>query len=327
MNRMRPEETIRRVTLALALGPVMTAPARAGERVHPQDGAIMVEVPGGEFLMGTSESHPDAPKQWPGDKPLFPADALLLRARPGWEHADERPQRTLKLKGFALDRTEVTNARYRVFLEWMKRTGDHARCHPEEPKGKDHTPRYWKDFNPLLKDPGYAATAPFSTATFRAPHKPVVGVDWFDAYAYAAWAGKRLPTEAEWEYACRGSDGRRWPWGNDWRWGLANAGGEKKGADVPSRGYEKDGYIYPAPVGSFPKGRSPFGAEDMAGNAAEWVADEYKDGTLPSREPLRSLRGGSSRNYPSSVRCAKRFAREPGFRDFDLGFRCAKDLP
>ena len=234
------------------------------------------------------------------------------------------PQRTLRLKGFALDRAEVTNARYRVFLEWIRRTGDHGRCHPQEAKGKDHTPRYWKDFNPLLKDPGYAATAPFSTATFRASENPVVGVDWLDAYAYSAWAGKRLPTEEEWEYACRGSDGRRWPWGNDWRWGLANAGGEKKGKDVS---LEKDGYIYPAPVGSFLKGRSPFGADDMAGNAAEWVADEYAGAAPADGAPLRSIRGGSSRNSASSVRCAKRFAREPGFRDFDLGFRCAKDLP
>ncbi|MBI2899387.1 MAG: SUMF1/EgtB/PvdO family nonheme iron enzyme [Planctomycetes bacterium] len=252
----------------------------------PRDDAEMVIVPASEFTMGT-DPHPD-----------IEAAGIL---------ADERPARRVKVKSFAIDRTEVTNARYRRFLA----SRDHSRCHPDEPKGKDHTPRYWREFNPLLRDANYARTAPFRRDTFTADDLPVVGVDWFDAYAYAAWAGKRLPTEAEWELAARGTDGRRWPWGNDWAWGRANIGGEKRG--------EKDGFIYVAPVGSFPGGRSPFGCLDMAGNAAEWCADWYTEG----RE--RAVRGGSSQNLPSSVRCAKRFHYEPDFRTFTLGFRCAKD--
>lgn len=206
---------------------------------------------------------------------------------------------------FSIDRTEVTNAEYRKFLSARK---DHGLCHPDEPKDKDHTPRYWGRFNPLLDDPEYARTAPFSPETFTQDDAPVVGVDWFDAYAYAAWAGKRLPTEAEWELAAGGTEKRLWPWGNEWAWGKCNTGGDK------------DGYVYPAPVGRFPEGRSPYGCEDMAGNVAEWCADWYVEGKQ------RVARGGGSQNAPSSVRCASRVGFEPEYRTFTLGFRCARDL-
>ncbi len=308
---------------------------RSVEILNEKDRSVLCVVPAMEFTMGSSGAHPDFPGQPLGDKPLHPPDVLLARAYPSWSQADERPARRVRLKTFAIDRFEVTNAQYRRFLDWMAKTGDHGRCHPAEPKGKDHTPRYWREFNPLLKDPAYARTAPFGLETFKADDKPVVGVDWFDAHAYAAWAGKRLPTEAEWELAASGPDGRRWPWGSDWRWGLANLGGEKLGTDVGARGREKDGFIYPAPVGSFPEGRSPFGCDDMAGNAAEWCSDwyrsdYYRDGpNLDPRGPasgqFRAVRGGSSQNYPSAARCAARACREPEFRTFTLGFRCAKD--
>jgi formylglycine-generating enzyme required for sulfatase activity len=292
----------------------------------------MVRIPAATFTMGSADSPSELPKTPPSGA-LHPHEVLLARADAAWRAADEHPAHEVRLRAFSIDRTEVTNAQYRRFLE--AGASGHRFCHPDEPKQKDHTPRYWKAFNPLLADAAYARTAPFSAATFTADENPVVGVDWYDAFAFAAWAGKRLPTEAEWELACRGTDGRRWPWGNEWRFGLSNGGGERRGADVPSKGREKDGFIYPAPVGSFPEGKSPSGCLDLAGNAAEWVADWYgADAYLssgrdaprgPSKGELRVVRGGSSQSAPSQVRCASRAAREPEFRTFTLGFRCARD--
>lgn len=323
------------VALLLALRGCATRPLGPAEVRHAADGSVMVLVPAGEYVLGSEEGPPDLPAAPLGAQPLEPDQILLVRADPAWRAADERPARKVRLRGFAIDRYEVTNAQYRRFLEAIARTGDHGRCHPDEPKGKDHTPRYWGDYNPLLAQPDYARTAPFGRGTFTGPDLPVVGVDWYDAYAYAAWVGKRLPSEAEWEAAARGRDGRRWPWGNEWQWGRANTGGEKKGQDVPTKGFEKDGYIYVAPVGSFPAGRSPCGCDDMAGNAAEWCADWYQVDyyrTAPAVDPqgpgsgrLRVVRGGGSANLPSLVRCAQRFAYEPEFRTFTLGFRCARD--
>lgn len=330
------------LTATLGLGATVGLPAPAStaspgtEIRHETDDSVMVVVPGTEFLMGTQGHHPDYPASPLKAGNLHPPDVLLARAYPAWTAPDERPQRTVRTASFAIDRYEVTNAQYRRFLEHVQKQGDDAFRHPEQPAGKDHTPRYWKNFNPLLANADYRALAQYGSAdTFTADNKPVVGVDWFDAYAYAKWAGKRLPTEQEWELAARGTDGRLWPWGNEWKWGLANIGGEKFGGDVNARGREKDGYIYPAPVGSFPAGRSPYGCDDMAGNAAEWCADWYhptptagQTGTLPAPggAPQRVIRGGSSQNMASGVRCAVRYKHEPEFRSFTLGFRCAKDL-
>jgi len=318
---------------AVAATPTIVQPQ---EIRHGADNSVMVIVPATEFTMGTSDAHPDLPAKPLVGGDLRPPSVPLARAYAAWALVDERPAHQVRLKSFAIDRYEVTNAQYRKFLADVAQLGDERYRHPDQPKSKDHTPRYWRDFNPLLKDPAYARLAQFSAETFTADNKPVVGVDWFDAYAYAKWAGKRLPTEAEWELAARGTDGRRWPWGDEWDWGLCNIGGEKLASDVNSKGREKDGFVYPAPVGSFPSGRSPFGCDDMAGNAAEWVADWYSVDTYatgsagnptgPATGTERTVRGGSSQNMPSGVRCAIRYHREPEFRFFTLGFRCAKDL-
>lgn len=318
-----------------ALPALAAPPPDLGGEAGGASDDVRVEVPAATFTMG-SDGAPDLPPLPPAAAALKPTDLMTARALKGWQPADQRPAHPVQLPRFAMDVHEVTNAQYARFLAWTQGAGGHSRCAPGEPGGKEHTPRYWGDFNPRLKDPVYARTAPFSRETFTRPDAPVVGVDWFDAASYCAWAGGRLPTEAEWELAARGTDGRRWPWGDAWDWGLANTGGEKHGRDVKDPGVEKDGFIYPAPVGSFPAGRSPAGVLDMAGNAAEWVADWYAPDAYAHAAPVnpsgpatgtkRVVRGGSSRSVPSGVTTTAREAWEPAFRTFTLGFRCAKEL-
>jgi len=250
--------------------------------VNPQDGAEMVWVPAGEFTMGSLEGE--------GDQ-------------------EEHPQHTVMLSGFWLDKTEVTNEQYGKFVAWMKRTGDHSKCFKEEPAGKDHTPLRWTD------------EASMSMRGMRTgPKQPVVGVDWYDAYAYAAWASKRLPTEAQWEKAARGTDGRRYPWGDDWDGSKCNSSESGKRIAVD--------------VGSYPEGRSPHGCLDMAGNVWEWCADWDGPGYYklsPRENPTgsangssRLLRGGSWSNSPFYCRSACRFGLDPVNGVTTAGFRCAR---
>lgn len=216
-----------------------------------------------------------------------------------------RPQETVFVDGFFIDAFEVTNKEYREFLQWVASNGDAQLRHPQQPPNKDHTPRYFKPYIPaLMEETGMARLQHFDAETFRGDDHPVVGVDWYDAYAYCKWRGKRLPTENEWEKAARGGDARHWPWGNEWDFARCNSGGyEWKG--------ERDGYIYSAPVGSYPEGVSPYGCYDLAGNVQEWVAEGYS-------------KGGGFNSYPSWVSTFVRQDREREFRYFSLGFRCAR---
>ena len=206
-------------------------------------------------------------------------------------YLNEHPQRTLRLKAFYIDKYEVTNAEFKKFLIDLGKYTD-------------------AQIQMLIE-----------RLQLQENNLPVRNLTWFKADEYCRFVGKRLPTEAEWEKAARGSDGREYPWGNDWNPDYVNAGqGE---ADL-------------TPVGSFENGKSPFGVYDMAGNVMEWTADWYEP--YPGAEyqspnygkKRRVVRGGSWGGVghyviPHYFRVAYRFNFPPDQAFNDVGFRCARD--
>jgi len=214
-----------------------------------------------------------------------PGGELMMGNEAG--ELQERPAHKVAVKPFFIDRNEVTCEEYAKFIA---ATGHRA-------------PPDWAD----------------GRYTDSSAQRPVTGVDWDDANAYAVWAGKRLPSEQEWEFASRGTDGRRYPWGNEWRPKQAN--------DISS------GLNQTTNVGSFPSGASPFGANDLVGNAWEWTASDwipYPGGTLPETKlpgPLKVIRGGNYSSNENSATATFRVGYSARGIEYDSSsFRCAKDL-
>ena len=205
---------------------------------------------------------------------------------------DEQPERTIYLDTFSIDRYEVTNHQYQQFIA---ATG-HRKAGPPS--------RYAK-----------------SISKMRGPNQPVVYVSWDDANAYCRWKDKRLPTEAEWEKAMRGTDGRLWPWGNQEKPNGANWARAQDGHDVSAR------------VGTFQTDKSPYGVMDGAGNVMEWVIDWYQEAYYkdsPDKDPpspefgtFRVMRGGGYTTTGGDLRITSRSKMVPDFRDETIGFRCA----
>lgn len=213
------------------------------------------------------------------DRVLIPAGPFIQGSNKGAE--DERPSRTTTLRAFRIDRTEVTQGAY-------------ARCVARRR---------------CAAPPGYVAPAAGSSEDAL----PMTGVTWHEAAAYCAFAGGRLPSEAEWEKAARGSDGRDYPWGEGADCSRANWGNFQGEGPCAAANPGK-----PVTVGSYPSGASPFGVLDLGGNVWEWVADKYD--LEPDR---RVVRGGSCCSYFVDPRAPNRNAWAPEHRDGDLGFRCA----
>ena len=292
--------------LEAACGNSATEDSNPNEEVKKPSLENMVLIPAGEFLMGSSE-----------DEGAF----------------DEHPQHKVYLDAFYIDKYEVTNAQFKEFVEATGYVTDAER------KG------YGEVWNPKADSPNLRLHT--FDVNWRCPHAwlytesrphpkawenyniedkmdyPVVQVSWNDAQAYATWAGKRLPTEAEWEKAARGNDGKKWPWGSKFD---LNIGSVTIHANIGSDG--------PLPVGCFPTGISSYGVYNLAGNVQEWVADWYapdyyscsqRDNPKgPDTGQFRVIRGGSWRHFKSyQVLSANRAYQVLDYSSNFIGFRCA----
>jgi len=237
----------------------------------------------GQAPLPTSSGVTTAPSGIKGGEMVkVPAGEFTMGSNSG--DSDEKPVHRVYLDEFYIDKYEVTNEQYNQCVNV-------GPCSPNE------------------KYDG-----------FTAPQQPVIGVNWNQANTYCRWAKKRLPTEAEWEKAARGTDGRTYPWG--------------EGIDCTKANYSECGHKKTKPVGAYPSGASPYGAMDMAGNVWEWCSDWYDKNfysSSPSRNPMgpgsgkyRVLRDGSWNNDPLSLRSSDRFWGNPGSWDYYGGFRCAR---
>jgi formylglycine-generating enzyme required for sulfatase activity len=265
--------------------------------------SLTLALPPSLHAAGQSQAAPVAGKDG-APMVLVPAGPFPMGVPPGDRDGgrDEYPRHQIELDAFYIDRYEVTNGRY---LQFVKATGHRLPQHPKNPARTLWTGDQVSDV---------------------VAERPVVNVDWHDADAYCAWAGKRLPTEAEWEKAARGTDDRRFPWGN-----------VEPTSKHLNFNQQWIGEKTLMPVGSYEAGKSPYGAYDMAGNVWEWVADWYDD-RYYEKSPAKNPKGpdtGTDKVLRSSgwavetplVRIFTRVKSDPTVRNESTGFRCAMDAP
>ena len=267
------------------------------------------------WLKLASGSHPERAKmlsllaktqavlETPNDWILVPAGEFEMGAEGKPADPDESPKHRVYLDAYYIGKYEVTNRQYYTFVKATGRRPPENCCDPKD--------NIWRG-DAMLDGIG---------------ELPVINVSWEDAVAYCQWSGGRLPTEAEWEKAARGTDGRTYPWGDDpvtgnrTNYSIANV----TFWEGPATLAKKDQYDY---------GKSPYGAYEMAGNVWEWVQDWYDENyykNSPSKNPPgpldgteRVMRGGSWRNDPEHLRAANRSKHPAGERRTYIGIRCAK---
>ena len=321
--------------LTLALGACSDKPdaeKTAAPVHHAIVNADMVLIPAGQFIMGS-----DKVDEKGLQKEYGMVDPLYL---------NEHPRRSAFLEAYLIDKYEVNNGQYKVFVAEMKeRVKAQGKDYPEpmdwvqngynvgdEKLMTAHVDslrwiasEYFKLDRDTAQMDKQALLDELLKIQRHRDSLPVTGVNWYDAYSYCEWADKRLPSEAEWEKAARGENGLEYPWGDAWDGSKVNTGENR----------ESDEAV--VPVGSYAGDKSPFGVFDMSGNVSEWVNEWYQ--AYPGaeyRNPLygevhKVLRGGGAGmgHYALQAffRGARRAHADPTMGGTDVGFRCARDVP
>ena len=340
-------------------GAVQSAPDQA-----PLPDIVWAPVPAGPFVMGSTDEEVERWKAWVQQKVEegpYSAESLsqeeMLELLWAWLEG-ERGQHELDLPAFLIARYPVTNAQYRCFVE----AGGYD--DPAWWGGEESSAWVWRQGQPRLDWQRTDRPDYWHAPRFNGSNQPVVGVTWYEATAFCRWLAERLratngewriwrdgkpetyslkgrhlpsetpivrlPTEAEWEKAMRGLDGRTWPWGNEWDAARANT--------------RESGLGQTSPVGIFPGGHSPYEVADAVGNVWEWTSslwgtdwrqpdfgypyqpDDGREDTSPGDEVARVVRGGSWFDSQNFARCADRYWGFPSFSDVDYGFRCVSPV-
>src|SRR3569832_2134140 len=333
-ERIRVAALLNAVILLHACSDTPAPSQTANTPAHAIVNEEMMLIPAGEFIMGSDKADDK------GLQLVFGmVDPLFL---------NEHPRHKAYLDAYLIDKFETSNKQYKVFItEKQAATKAKGQNYPEPVEWVQNgynesdeklqsaavarlrwiATEYFKlDLDTNKMEKPELLDALFKILRYR-DTLPVTGVNWFDAQSYCQWAGKRLPTEAEWEKAARGSEGLEYPWGNTWDGSKTNTG-EQRDADAD---------VAVAPVGSYPADKSPYGVFDMAGNVSEWVQDWFQaypgsDYQIKTNKEIHKVVRGGGVGFVFFVLlvffcCPRRPPADPPQHGSDVGFRCAQDIP